>query len=261
MMPGQRAVVDDPPQGDDHHPAAQRHHVLHVVARQQDRHAADLLVVLQEGLDVVLGDHVQADGGLVEEQHVGRVQQRGDQLHLHPLAQRQLADRLREQPAHAEHVGQLVAGALEPLGLDAIDLLVQAERLGGGQVPPELVLLAHHQGEAAAIGVFAPPGHEAHHPGRAAGGRDHAGEEFQGGGFAGPVRAQKGDELALFDPQVDAADRLDQPILAAEQPADGGGEPFLLLVHAVGLRQPFDFDDGHNRIIIGPAQSGGKGRK
>ena len=55
--------------------------------------------------------------------------------------------------------------------LDAVDLLVQAERFGGRQVPPELVLLAHHQGEAAAIGVFAPPGHVAHHAGRAAAGR------------------------------------------------------------------------------------------
>ena len=134
-------------------------------------------------------------------------------------------------------------------GLDAIDLLVQAERLGGGQVPPELVLLAHHQGEAAAIGVFAPPGHEAHHPGRAAGGRDHAGEQLQRGGLAGPVGAQEGHELALLDPQIDAADRLDRAILAAEQPADGGGKPFLLLVNAVGLRQSFDFDDGHDPIL------------
>ena len=135
-------------------------------------------------------------------------------------------------------------------GLDAVDLLVQAERLGGGQVPPELVFLAHHQGEAAAIGVFAPPGHEAHHAGSAAGGRNHAGEEFQRGGLARPVGAQEGDELALFDLEVDAADRLDQSVPPAKQPADGRAEPFLLLVNAIGLRQPFDFDDRHDGNII-----------
>ena len=61
----------------------------------------------------MLGDHVQADRRLVEEQHVGRVQQRGDQLHLHPLAQRQFADRLPQQLADVEQVGQLVARPLE----------------------------------------------------------------------------------------------------------------------------------------------------
>ena len=68
-----------------------------------------LLVVAAGILDVVLGDHVQADRRLVEEQHLGRVQQRGDQFHLHPLAQRQLADRLAEQVADVEQLGQLVA--------------------------------------------------------------------------------------------------------------------------------------------------------
>ncbi len=78
-----------------------------------------------------------------------------------------------------------------------IDLLVQAKRLLGGQIPPELVLLAHHQREPAAIGVLALPGHEAHHAGGAAGGIDDAGEQLERGGFAGAVGAEKGDELAL----------------------------------------------------------------
>ncbi len=88
-------------------------------------------------------------------------------------------------------------------------MLVQAERLGGRQVPPELVLLAHHQGEAAAVGVFAFPGHVADDGGRSTGGGKHAGEQFQCGRLARPVRPQKGDELARLDLQVDAADGLD----------------------------------------------------
>ena len=63
---------------------------------------------------------------------------------------------------HAQQLGQLVAGLLELPRLDAVDVLVQAEGLGGRQVPPELVLLAHHQGEAAAVGVLALPGDVAH---------------------------------------------------------------------------------------------------
>ena len=104
-------------------------------------------------------------------------------------------------------------------GIDVIDVLVQAERLGGRQVPPELVLLAHHQGEAAAVGVFAFPGHVAHHRRRAAGGGEHAGEQFQRGRLARPVGPQKGDELARLDGQIDAADRLDGLDVAMEKPA------------------------------------------
>ena len=147
--------------------------------------------------------------------------------------------------AHLEQIDQLVAAAGELLRLDAVDLLVQAERLLGGQVPPELVLLPHHQGEAAAIGVFAPPGDVAHHAGRAAGGIDDAGEQLERGGLAGPVGPEKGDELARLDREVDAADRLHVAVVAVKQPPHRGQQALLLLINPVGLRQPFDFDDGH----------------
>ena len=109
---GQRAVVHDFALGDDHHAAAERGHVFHVVAGQQDRDLPRLLIVPQESLNVVLGDHVEADRRLVEKQHLGRVEQGGDQFHLHPLAQRQLAHRLAEQLPHVEQIDQFVARAL-----------------------------------------------------------------------------------------------------------------------------------------------------
>ena len=126
---------------------------------------------------------------------------------------------------------------------------MQAERLLGRQVPPELVLLAHHQGEAAAIGVFALPGHMAHHAGRAGRGRDHAGEQLERGRLAGAVGPKKGDELPLLDRQIDAANRVDVLVLPAKQPANRGQQPFLLLVNAIGLRESADFDDCHVEII------------
>ena len=122
----------------------------------------ELLVMPQERLNVVLGDHVEADRRLVEKQHLGRVQQGGDQLHLHPLAERQFAHRLPQQRADLEQFDQFVARAVETGRLDAIDLLVQAKRLLGGQVPPQLVLLPHDQREPAAIGVLALPRDVAH---------------------------------------------------------------------------------------------------
>ena len=178
---------------------------------------ADFLVVLEELLDVVLGDDVEADRGLVEEQHFGRVEQGGDELHLHPLAERELADRLVEQLRDAQQVDELVLLALKRVGLDAVDLLVQAERFGSGQVPPELVLLAHHEGEAAAVGVVALPGHVAEDAGLAGGGIDDAGEQLERRGFAGAVGAEEGDKFAGVDIEIDAADGLDFAILAVKE--------------------------------------------
>ncbi len=72
-----------------------------------------LLIVFEELLDVVLSHDVQADRRLVQEQHLGRVQQRGDQLHLHSLAQRQFANRLLQQVPDSQQVRHLVPRSLE----------------------------------------------------------------------------------------------------------------------------------------------------
>jgi len=204
------------------------------------------LVMAEEALHGVLGHHVQPDRRFVQEQDLGRVEQGGDQFHFHALAQRQLADRLAEQVAHAEHGGKLIAGPLEAGGLDAVDLLVQAERLGGRQVPPELVLLAHHQGEPPPVGVFALPGEVAEDAGRPRRRGNHAGKELERGGLACPVRAEEGDELTLIHAKVDGPDRLDRAVLAAKQPDQRGPKPLFLLVHHVGLRESLDFDDRHD---------------
>ncbi len=108
----------------------------------------------------------------------------------------------------SEQVDQLVLRASTLLGLDAIDLLMQPERFGGGQVPPELVLLAHHEREAAAVGVVALPGHEAQHAGFAGRGIDDAGEQFERRGFAGAVGTEEGDEFAFLHVEIDAANGL-----------------------------------------------------
>ena len=197
----------------------------------------------------MLGDHVQADRRLVEKEDLGTVEQGGDELHLHPLAERKFANRPAQQAMDVEHLGQAIAGLLELLRIDVINMLMQPERLGGRQVPPELVLLAHHQGETAAIGVFAFPGHVADHRSRATGGGEHAGEQFQRGRLARPVGPEKGDEFARFDRQIDAADGLDGLDIAMKKPANGSPESLFFLKNAVRFRQLGDFDDWHGETL------------
>ncbi len=119
--------------------------------------------------------------------------------------------------------------------LDAVDLLVESERFGGGQVPPQLVLLPHHEREPAAVIVVALPRHVAEHA-RLAGRRvDDAGEQLERGGLAGAVGAEEGDELAFVDIQIDAAHRFDVAVLAAKQPSKRRPQAFFLLIDAVRL--------------------------
>ena len=60
------------------------------------------------------------------------MQQRGGEFHLHAFAKRELTDWLAEQLANFEHVDQFVECALKSVGLDAVDFLMESERLLGG---------------------------------------------------------------------------------------------------------------------------------
>ena len=91
---GQGAVEQDPAVVDDDHPLAEGLDVGHVVARQQDRRAEAAVVLGDERPDPLLHRDVEAERRLVEEQDLRAVEQRADELHLHPLAERQVADRL-----------------------------------------------------------------------------------------------------------------------------------------------------------------------
>ena len=108
---GEGAVEQDPAVVDDDHPLAQRLDVGHVVARQQHRRARPLVVLGEERADPLLGGDVEPDRRLVEEQHRRPMQQGAADLGLHPLPERQVADRLGDQVAEVEELDQLVAHA------------------------------------------------------------------------------------------------------------------------------------------------------
>src|SRR5580658_464917 len=99
---GELAVVDDEDtrrDGDD---------VVHVVRRQEDRRLVARVVVVDEGLHDALHRDVEADRRLVEEEHLGPVDEGRSELALHPLAQRELARRLVHELLEAEEGDELV---------------------------------------------------------------------------------------------------------------------------------------------------------
>src|SRR5207244_1932978 len=117
------------------------------------------------------------------------------------------------------------------------------------QVPPELVFLAEQKRELPAITILPLPGNKTQHSGRAAGRIKQARQHFQGGGFAGPVGAQKTNQFAGLNREADIADREGLLVPAPHQALDRATKTRLLLVSAKGLREVADFDGGHERVI------------
>ena len=174
------------------------------------------------------------------------MQQRGDQLHLHPLAQRELAHRLLGQLLHAQETGQLIQRVPELRRRDRVDLAQELEAIGGRQVPPELILLPHHQRELAAERIGPLPGDEAQHPCLAGRRIDQPREHLQRRRLPRPVGAQERDHLPRLDREADRLDGADLPVLAVVEPAQGALHAFLLLDDAIGLGQAHHLDHAHD---------------
>ena len=64
-----------------------------------------------------------------------------------------------------------------------------------------------------------------------------------------PLGPRKADEFALFNRQIDSADRFDLPVYCGGTSRGRRPEPFLLLIDSIALREPGDLDGGHGRII------------
>jgi hypothetical protein len=129
---GERAVVEDVAVGDHDDPLAEGGHVLHVVRREHHGRPPLRLHVAEELVDRVLSHDIEPDRRLVEKEHLRLVEERGDEFELHPLAERELPNRLQDQLPHSEQIDELVADPLEPAGFEPVDLLVKPEALGSG---------------------------------------------------------------------------------------------------------------------------------
>jgi hypothetical protein len=124
----------------------------------------------------------------------------------------------------------------------------EIERLDGGEVPPELVFLAQHEGEEPAVGVFALGRVEAGDPGGAAGRIDEAREHLERGGLARTVGPEEANELALGDVEGDVLGRGGLLELALEQPLHAAPKAGLLLVGAEDASEVTDFDHRKGRV-------------
>ena len=239
---GEQAVEGESTVVDHQHARRQRRHVDHVVAGEQDGGAVLLVVATDERAQRGLHGDVEADGRLVQEQDGGPMDERGRQLALHALAERELTRRLLEQRLELEHGDQLVEHLAIALARHAVDRAVELEGLGRRQVPQQLLLLAGDEHDPAqevgmALGGV-PPGHAD----LAGGGVQEARHHLERGGLAGAVGSEEPHPLAGADLKLDVVDGAHGLVVAAKQRLHRGAEAGRTDRHAVVLDQTADGD-------------------
>jgi hypothetical protein len=122
---------------DDDHAFAQLLDILHVVAGEH-RHDLVLGVIEpEEFAHLFLAGDVEADRRLIEKEHTRRVDERGDEFHLHPLAEAQLTHHRVELICAIEQLREPADDLREARPIDPVDCAIQLQRFARGQVPPQ----------------------------------------------------------------------------------------------------------------------------
>ena len=196
---GDGAGGDDPAAVHDGQPVGELLGLLQIVGGEQHRGALGAQLADQPP-DGGPGLRVEAGAGLVQEEHLGAAEQGHREVEPAPFAAGQLLDPDAGPVAEADQLQGLRdrAGAAGHPGPGAAGLR-------GGELTGEAALLEHDadprpDGGALLEGVVA------EHPDGAAAGRGQPLDELQGGGLAGAVGAEQGEQLAAADGEVDAAD-------------------------------------------------------
>src|SRR5579859_2394880 len=161
LQAGERAVVENGAAVDNHDAAAELFDVVEIVGGEKDGGFVALIDGAEKLANVILGDDVEADGGLIEKQNRRIVQQRGGQVAAHALAERKLANGNVEQFGEAEDLIEKCHALVEVALRDVVDAAQKFEGFDGGDVPPELGALAENDANGFDVGGALAPRHEA----------------------------------------------------------------------------------------------------
>src|SRR5690348_14396212 len=227
-------------------------------------------VLDEEAADRLLGRHVESQRGLVEKQERRLMQERRDELALHPLAERQLAHGLVAHLAEAEQGDEL----LEPRAVvrigQVIDRAVQLVGLLGRKIPHELLAIAEDERDATLERGPAGPGVEPGDVNAAAARVQQAREHLERRRLARSVGPQEGHDLARADAERHVPDGADLAVTRAQERAKRASDSGVADLDLKGLAQLLRGDEGclgHEEIYRGSWRLrgflalGGRGRR
>ena len=106
-------------------PLAELLDILHVVTGQECDDLVTAVVFPEEFPDLFLAHDIETDRRLIQEENLGTVHQRGDQLHLHPLTQTQFPDHDAHLVADIKQLRELPDGGFKFRSSDSVDRPVQ----------------------------------------------------------------------------------------------------------------------------------------
>ncbi len=188
--------------------------------------------------------HVQTDRGLVEEEDLGLVQERGGDLASDPLPQGEPADRGPQIRTDLEGLREKGDAALGLLAVQVVDVPEETQRVEGRQVKPELRLLPEHgadpigQPPPVAMWIHAQDGEV---PRR---GVEDARDALDGGGLPGAVRADESQKLAPPDLEGDVVHRAHGAASRREEAAQGAGRTAAVLGFGAGSEDLREMSNG-----------------
>jgi hypothetical protein len=138
--------VDAAPVNDEN-PLAQFDHVCHVVAGEEHRRPVLAVVGLDEAPQPALHRHVETEGGFVEEQDLGGMQEGAHQLDFHPFTKGEVAYRLGDDVAQFQQLDVLVTPTGE-LGVgNSVESFQQQVGVERRKVPCDGASIARNQGD------------------------------------------------------------------------------------------------------------------
>ena len=211
-------------------------------------------VLAEEGANRLLRLEVEAERRLVEKEHLGLMQQRGRELALHALAERELPRGLVDEFTEHEQVDELRAPRRVIGGRHTIDGAIEPEGLLGRQIPEQLLLVAEHERDALAERVAAGPRIAPGHLRAARAGEEQPGEHLERRRLSGAVGAEKGNGVAALDRERDIVHGANLSIARTRERGERAPDSGVAHLHIVRLAQP-GRDDGrrHSGKMCGPA--------
>lgn len=141
------------------------------------------------------GDGVDTDGRLVEEEHLGAVEQTAGDVEALPHAARVALDALLLPAQEADQVEEFGDAALLLAGGDAVQLGEVAEVVECGEPVVQAPVAAEDVPDPTAYGDGVTGHVVAEHPGRAGGRQEQGVEHLDGGGLPGAVGPQEAEQL------------------------------------------------------------------